>query len=433
MQRCVPHGKTIGAGETVAIILDFDTGIRTAKQPKGIGVLVSDLVGLGSVVVQGKNITQPFFSVDGEETIIEGETVQVFTYASPEAAKADADLVSPLGSPIGTSMVSRVSAPHFYLKDTLLVLYVGLNVGVIERQETVMGPEFAGADPTSSFALPIPATGPAAKVEEYLELMDKLSQALRGVVRSTDQEAAVAQVLTVGTRLKEYVDFFASLYEQERKELIAPYAELISETAVTASKFAREAMEATGDESIGLALQRTPVFMAATMQRSGPIERIVVMEKVGGNNAGAYLSLKEVSAAAGGINLKIEYRDLKAKASAVDPAQVEHMDSFAVLSFDTEDGYRGLSLTTMGFDSEEAAATHMGLMTGPGSGMHDMDETIGDASVSLEANQGGMGSVVAFKKGEWVVSLHTSHPNGDTPLMDRAAFESLARAVTDRL
>ena len=168
------------------------------------------------MVAQGKSITQPFFSVDGEETIIEGETVQVFTYASPEAAKADADLVSPLGSPIGTTMVSWVSAPHFYLKDALLVLYVGLNVGVIEQLETVMGPEFAGVDPTSSFALPVPATGPAAKVEEYLELMDKLSQALRGVVRSTDQEAAVAQVLTVATRLKEYVDFFASLDEQER-------------------------------------------------------------------------------------------------------------------------------------------------------------------------------------------------------------------------
>ena len=88
----------------------------------------------------------------------------MFTYASPEAAKADADLVSPLGSPIGTSMVSWVSAPHFYLKDTLLVLYVGLNVGVIERLETVMGPEFAGVDPTSSFALPVPAIGPAAKL-----------------------------------------------------------------------------------------------------------------------------------------------------------------------------------------------------------------------------------------------------------------------------
>ena len=146
----------------------------------------------------------------------------MFTYASPESAKADADLVNPVWSPIGTSMVSWVSAPHFYLKNTPLVLYVGLNIAVIERLETVMGTEFAGVDPTSSFTLPLPAIGPTAKVKEYLELMDNLSQALRGVVRSTNQEAAVA------TRLEEYVDFFASLYEQEQKELIASYAELIS-------------------------------------------------------------------------------------------------------------------------------------------------------------------------------------------------------------
>jgi len=330
-------------------------------------------------------------------------------------------------------MASWVTAHHFYLKDSLLVLYVGLNANVIERLETVMGPGFAGVAPTSSFMLPVPATGPAAKVEEYLELMDKLSNALRGVVRSTNQEASIAQVLIIATRLEEYVGFFAYLDEQERKDLIAPYSDLISQTAVTVSKLAREAMEASDDESIGLALQRTPAFMACTMQRSGPIKPVVVMEKVVDNDAGEYLSLKEVSAAAAGINLKIEYRDLKAKAAAVDPAQVEHIDSFAVLSFDTEDGYRGLSLTTMDFDSEDAATEHMAMMTGPDSGMQDMDETIGDASVSLKANQGGMGSLVAFKKGEWVVFLHTSHPNGDTPLMDLADLESLARAVAGRL
>jgi hypothetical protein len=206
-----PMEKTIGAGETVTINQDFDTGIRTAEQPKGIAALVSDLVGLGSVVAQGKSISHPFVSVDGEETIVDGETVQVFTYASPEAAKADADLVGPTGSPIGTTMASWVSAHHFYLKDSLLVLYVGLNANVIERLEIVMGPGFAVVDPTSSFMLPVPATGQAAKVEEYLELMDKLSNSLRGVGRSTDQEASIAQVLTIATRLEEYVGFFASL------------------------------------------------------------------------------------------------------------------------------------------------------------------------------------------------------------------------------
>ena len=112
---------------------------------------------------------------------------------------------------------------------------------------------------------------------------------------------------------------------------------------------------------------------------------------------------------------------------------MEHMDSFTVLTFDTGDGYRGLSLTTMDFDSEDAAAAHLAKMTGPESGMRNMDNTIGDSSASLEANQAGIGSMVAFKKGEWVVSLHTAQPDGDTPLVDLAGLEALARTVASRM
>jgi len=428
-----PMETTIGAGETFAVNLDFDTGIRTAEKPPGIGVFVADLVGLGSVVAQGKSVSQPFFSVPGEETIVDGETVQVFTYASSGDAQSDADLVSPTGSPIGTSMVSWVGPTHFFLKDNLLALYVGADAKVIDRLEHVMGPQFAGFDPTSNFALPVPATGQAAKVEEYLALMDKLSLALRGVVRSTDQDDAVAQVLAVAAQLEEYVDFFGSLDEQARKELIAPYSDLISETAVTASEFAREALEATGDENIGLALQRTPAFMAGVQSRTGPSKPVVVMERAVEHDSSALLSSGEVSDLAGGTPLNVQYRDLKAKAAAVDPSQVEHIDSFAVLSFDTQDGSRGLSLTTMDFDSEAAAAEHLAMLVGPESGMQKMNDTIGDASASLEANQSGIGSVVAFKMGEWVVSLYTSHPDGDTPLINLAKLESLARTVAGRL
>ena len=177
-----PMEKTIGAGETVTLNLDFDTGIRSPEQTGGIGVLVSDLVGLGSVVVQGKSISQPFFTVPGQEAVMDGEAIQVFTYPSPEAAQADADLVSPAGSPIGTSMVSWVEPPNFYLKDTLLVLYVGRNDTIIDRLQTVMGPKFAGVDAASSFMLP--QVNPAAtradlKVEEYLALMDHAGRVLR--------------------------------------------------------------------------------------------------------------------------------------------------------------------------------------------------------------------------------------------------------------
>jgi hypothetical protein len=61
--------------------------------------------GLGTVVAQGGSIDQPFFSVPGQESIVDRETVQVFSYGSPEAAQADADLVGETGSTVGTSMV----------------------------------------------------------------------------------------------------------------------------------------------------------------------------------------------------------------------------------------------------------------------------------------------------------------------------------------
>lgn len=299
-----PMEKTIGAGETVTLNLDFDTGIRSPQRTSGIGVLVSGLVGLGSVVVPGKSISQPFFSVPGEETIVDGETVQVFTYPSAKAAKADADLVSPTGSPIGTSIVSWVEPPNFYLKDNVLVLYVGANTTVTDRLQAVMGPKFAGVDPTSSFMLPQVnpnATSDEIKVEEYLDLMDQLSQALRGVTRSADQEAAISQVLTIAAQLEEFVEFFGSLDEQARTELTAPYSDLISETAVTAARIALEAMETTGDESIAEALQRTPAFMISNTVSNGPSEPVVVMERSGGNHASDLLSSGEVSDLAGGI------------------------------------------------------------------------------------------------------------------------------------
>lgn len=69
----------------------------------------------------------------------------MFSYDSPAAAQADADLVDPTGSPVGTSMVSWIAPQHFYLRDSLLVLYVGSSRPVIDLLETVLGPQFAGA------------------------------------------------------------------------------------------------------------------------------------------------------------------------------------------------------------------------------------------------------------------------------------------------
>ena len=141
----------------------------------------------------------------------------------------------------------------------------------------------------------------------------------------------------------------------------------------------------------------------------------------------------EVSGLAGVDQLTTTYRDQKSAAAAVDPGQVEHMDSFQSLSFETEDRTRGLTLTTIDFDSEGAAVDHYGLVVSDGPGMLDIPDMIGDDSAYVEANEAGIGSMVVFKKGDWVVTLHTAQGRGISPLVDLEQLTELARKVADRL
>lgn len=150
-------------------------------------------------------------------------------------------------------------------------------------------------------------------------------------------------------------------------------------------------------------------------------------------NISTLLFPDEVTALAGGLRLTTHYRDQKSAAAAIDPAQVEHMDSFSSLTFTTEDNSRSLTLTTIDYDSEDAATDSLGLLTAGSSGVQDMPVTIGDVSAYRELNQSGIGSLVVFKKGEWAVTLHTAQADGVTPLVDIESIQALARTVASRL
>jgi hypothetical protein len=151
-----------------------------------------------------------------------------------------------------------------------------------------------------------------------------------------------------------------------------------------------------------------------------------------GGDVNTLLVAAEVSILAGVDELTTDYRDAKAMAASVDPSQVEHMDSFDMLSIETTDRSRGLTLTTIDFDSEAAAADHMDLMV-EDTGLLDLPDKIGDVSGYVEANDGGIGSVVVFKKGDWVVQLHTAQGAGVSPLVNLEQLTELARLVADRL
>ena len=148
------------------------------------------------------------------------------------------------------------------------------------------------------------------------------------------------------------------------------------------------------------------------------------------NDINAMLLPSDVTALAGGGGITAAYIERKSQAAAIDPAQVEHMDSFESLVFTGEDHSRSLTLTAIKFDSDDAAADRSRLMS---EGMKNMSAKIGDGSAYVDLNDSGIGSMVVLKKGVWVVSLHTAQPDGVTPLVNLSGVEALARTVADRL
>jgi len=113
---------------------------------------VTDYVGLvdalraqGATIEPSGDISQPFFTVEGQVTQVNSQDVQVFEYADEAAAAAEAELIAQDGSSVGTSMVTWVDSPHFYKAGRLIVLYVGDDTTTIDLLETVLGSQFAGS------------------------------------------------------------------------------------------------------------------------------------------------------------------------------------------------------------------------------------------------------------------------------------------------
>lgn len=87
----------------------------------------------------------PFFSAPALRLTVNGDDLHVFEYPNKTLATTEASKVAPAGTPIGTTQVTWVSPPRFYSRDTIIVLYVGSEAGVIRALDAVIGPPFAGA------------------------------------------------------------------------------------------------------------------------------------------------------------------------------------------------------------------------------------------------------------------------------------------------
>jgi hypothetical protein len=125
-------------------------GLRTALPGQSGGAvddvesLVEALRAAGATVEMAGEVSQPFFSVEGQVISVNRGDVQVFEYESEAAASEEAALVSAEGYTIGTSSVMWVARPYFHKAGRLVVLYVGDDDAVAAVLEEVLGPPFAG-------------------------------------------------------------------------------------------------------------------------------------------------------------------------------------------------------------------------------------------------------------------------------------------------
>ena len=109
-----------------------------------LDTLVNRLEAAGATVEMTGTVSQPFFTPEGQVITVNGQDVQLFEYENEADAKAEADLVSPDGGSVGTSMMSWIATPHFYNNGQLIVLYVGDHNDTIELLDGVLGSQFAG-------------------------------------------------------------------------------------------------------------------------------------------------------------------------------------------------------------------------------------------------------------------------------------------------
>ena len=135
------------------------------------------------------------------------------------------------------------------------------------------------------------------------------------------------------------------------------------------------------------------------------------------------------------VPLKAELHDFKdITESVVGTPQVFPMDSGYALEFATEDGESGVWLGVVDLESTTAAAGQYDLVkrqTIPAPEI--MVPPIGHASAELESETGKIGSNIVFFKRDKLVTLHTTRPEGEQPLIDLEGLRTLARLVEQKL
>ncbi len=111
-------------------------------------------------------VQQPYFSVQAQLLLVNGQQVQVFEFDSVSARQEAADMVSSTGESIGGYVPSFVGTPHFWSQGRLLTMYVGSDQQVIDAFTSILGPQIN--NPVGAAATPVVTQQTILLAQQYL-------------------------------------------------------------------------------------------------------------------------------------------------------------------------------------------------------------------------------------------------------------------------
>jgi hypothetical protein len=138
----------------------------------------------------------------------------------------------------------------------------------------------------------------------------------------------------------------------------------------------------------------------------------------------------EVGGETGGLDVSVS--DRRADAEAVNPAQVQKIESWYVIAFQQGSSGPALFFSIIDFDSAQSAHSHMDRVES-GQGYTPIEPPISNRATIAIPREAGVGSALIFASGDRVVLILTTLGDGDTTLADAAQVTALARLVAGRL
>ncbi len=135
----------IVASVVLTLLVLVGLALYTQLSALTYATLVDRLRAEGATVMPNGTVQQPFFSVPGRILGVDGEDVQVFEYATPLSAYAEAAQVAPDGKAIGRFVdINWIATPHFYKRGRVIAIYIGENPALTRLLSKILGLQFAG-------------------------------------------------------------------------------------------------------------------------------------------------------------------------------------------------------------------------------------------------------------------------------------------------